>query len=172
MHTHTRQHLQWLVLKRSNVFYFLCGKFTHCGSNPSRSPPDLSMTCVQGPFLLYLQGIKIHGKYNQAGRISGIGNDWVGISLSCADTKHYSGDICGTGSFLCGDRKCNRNKTTSSSPYLLLQAIINVWFSKGGQLQCWAVQFGKVVSVIVWEWCLRKMKVIYDRLCLFVFLSG
>lgn len=47
VHTHTRQHLQWLVLKRSNVFYFLCGKFPHCGSNPSRSPPPpTSPWCV------------------------------------------------------------------------------------------------------------------------------
>lgn len=68
------------------------------------------MTCVQGTFLSYLQGIKIHGKYNQAGGISGIGNDWVGIFFPVQILNAILETFCGTGSFLCGNRKCNRNK--------------------------------------------------------------
>lgn len=45
------------------------------------------MVQVQGAFLWYLQGIKIRGKYNQAGRIRGIGNGLAGMSLSCVDTN-------------------------------------------------------------------------------------
>lgn len=161
MHTHTRQHLQWLVLKRSNVFYFLCGKFTHCGSNPSRSPPDPSPWLgVQGAFLWYLQGIKIHGKYNQAGRISGIGNDWVGIFF----LVQILNAILGT--FVEQVHSCVGTESAIEINYLFFTILsftsYNVWFSKSGQFQCWAVQFGKLLSIIVWEWHLSKMEVIWQ----------